>query len=294
MTLSEIQIWILAIRPKTLCAAFAPVLIGTSMAFKDGGAHWPSAIAALLGALLIQIGTNLANDYFDFQKGADHSERIGPTRVTQAGLVTPNAMKLAIVLTFALTILISTYLIQRGGLPIAVIGVLSILSGIFYTAGPYPLGYLGLGELFVLIFFGPVAVGGTYYVQTLTINWIPIIAGLAPGLLSVAVLTVNNLRDREGDQKAGKKTLAVRFGQTFARMEYFSAIAVALIIPIVLVAATRESWYCLSAVMLSIFVARLVKIINTSTDGPTLNNVLADTGKLTLIYSIIFSLGWML
>ena len=294
MNPSAIQIWFLAIRPKTLWAAVSPVLIGTAMAFKTGGAHWSSAFAALLGALLIQIGTNLANDYFDFQKGADHGGRVGPMRVTQAGLVKPQTMNQAIALTFALTVFVSAYLVLRGGWPIVVIGVLSILSGIFYTAGRYPLGYLGLGELFVFIFFGPVAVGGTYYVQTLNINWIVVIAGLAPGLLSVAILTVNNLRDIDSDRKAGKKTLAVRFGHAFARGEYLASIIGAFIIPIVLVATTGENWYCLSTMVLSFFAALLIQKVFKSADGPTLNGVLADTGKLTILYSVVFSLGWVL
>jgi len=202
----KIKTWVLAGRPKTLPAALVPVIMGTAMAYGDGVYHIPAALAALLGALLIQIGTNFVNDYADFKKGTDNGERIGPLRVTQAGLVTPTQMKFAIALVFFLTVLAGLYLVYRGGWPVVIIGVLSIVSGALYTAGPYPLGYLGLGDIFVLIFFGPVALAGTYYVQALTINWIVILAGLAPGLLSVAILTVNNLRDIDGDKSREKNT----------------------------------------------------------------------------------------
>ncbi|MBW1752269.1 MAG: 1,4-dihydroxy-2-naphthoate polyprenyltransferase, partial [Deltaproteobacteria bacterium] len=214
MERSNLKIWIDAARPKTLWASVAPVVIGSAMAFESGGLHIMSALSALLGAVLIQIGTNFANDYFDYYTGADSTDRLGPTRVVQAGLVQPTTMKAAFIAVFALAVVPGAYLIWRAGLPLFVIGVLSILCGILYTAGPYPLGYVGLGELFVILFFGPVAVGGTYYVQTLQISVPVIISGLAPGLFSVAILTVNNLRDVKSDHRAGKKTLAVRFGIT--------------------------------------------------------------------------------
>ena len=178
---STMEIWILAARPKTLWAAIAPVIIGTAIAYDSGAAAWLPALAALFGAVAIQIGTNLANDYFDYTKGTDAGNRLGPLRVTQAGLVKPKTMKLATVVAFLLASVAGAYLVWRGGWPILIIGVLSILSGVFYTAGPYPLGYNGLGDIFVLIFFGPVAVGGTYYVQTLSIDWTVLVAGLAPG-----------------------------------------------------------------------------------------------------------------
>ena len=205
MNESRVQIWIMAARPKTLWAAVAPVAMGIAMAADAGGMHIPAALAALFGAVMIQIGTNLANDYFDYRKGTDQPGRLGPTRVTQAGLVTPHAMRIAITVTFSLAVVAGAYLVWRGGWPIVAVGLLSILFGFLYTAGPYPLGYNGLGDIFVLIFFGPVAVGGTYYVQTLDINTAVLIAGLAPGLFSVAILTVNNLRDIGTDAEAGKK-----------------------------------------------------------------------------------------
>ena len=283
----------MAARPKTLAASIAPVIIGTAMACADGLQHWPSAIAALFGALFIQIGTNFSNDYFDFKKGADRSDRIGPTRVTQAGLVSPRAMRLAIIFSFAVAVYVSVYLIGRGGLPIAIIGVISILCGLLYTAGPLPLGYLGLGELFVLVFFGPVAVGGTYYVQTLEITPLILISGLAPGLLSVAILTVNNLRDIEEDQKSDKRTLAVRFGRNFAIGEYFFSITAASFIPVALYLITQDYPFSLSAASILFLAYPAFRTVFTKTDGPSLNNTLAYTGKLLLWYSIIFSFGWL-
>ena len=192
--MSPLEKWILAARPKTLWAAVAPVVVGTAMAYDAQRQHWPSALIALLCSVLIQIGTNLANDYFDHQKGADTPQRQGPLRVTQAGIISPRAMRRGIILVFAAACLAGLVLVWRGGWPIALIGISCILSGVLYTGGPYPLGYIGLGDLFVLIFFGPVAVGGTYYVQALAMEPVILLAGLGPGLLTTAILTVNNLR----------------------------------------------------------------------------------------------------
>ncbi len=288
------KIWILAARPKTLWAAVAPVLIGTAMAFADGKAHWLSAILAGVGAVLIQIGTNFANDYFDYKHGADEGERLGPTRATQAGLVTPAEMKRAFILTFALAVLAGLYLIYRGGWPILAIGIFSIIFGILYTGGPFPLGYYGLGDLFVLIFFGLVAVGGTYYVQALSINRLVILAGLAPGLFSTAILTVNNLRDIHTDRLAGKKTLAVRFGETFARMEYLFSVLFAGIIPIILFFLSAGHRYVLAATLILLMAIPSLKTVLTETPGKIFNQTLAETGKLLFYYSVLFSIGWIL
>ncbi|MBU8933622.1 MAG: 1,4-dihydroxy-2-naphthoate polyprenyltransferase [candidate division Zixibacteria bacterium] len=286
--------WIMASRPKTLPAAAAPVVIGTAMAVDVGGFHLISCLAALVGALLIQIGTNFANDYYDFKKGADEGERLGPTRATQAGLVNPEAMRRAMVIVFALAILVGVYLVWRGGWPIVVIGLSSVLFGILYTGGPYPLGYNGLGELFVLIYFGPVAVGGTYYVQTLEINSIVLIAGLAPGLFSVAILAVNNLRDITNDRRAGKRTLAVRFGDTFARYEYTLAIVAAVLLPIGLWLRLGHNPYSMIALASLAAAVRPIMAVFTFTDGRKLNDVLAITGMMLLLYSLLFSVGWLL
>ena len=286
--------WILAIRPHTLPAAISGVLIGSAMAFGDGGFHTPSALVALLAALSIQIGTNLANDYFDFKKGADRADRLGPRRVTQSGLIAPNAVLWAAMFFFALAALASLYLTYRAGPCILIIAAACIISGIFYTAGPRPLGYLGLGDLFVLIFFGPVAVGGTYFVQTLEINWAVIVAGLAPGLLSMAILAVNNLRDIDTDRRANKLTLAVRFGRSFVMSEYLFCIIAACLIPLAVLLITDDHQGMAVASLVGFFANGCVKTALTHTDGPSLNRVLAATGRLNLIYSVLFSIGWVL
>ncbi len=286
--------WFLAIRPKTLPAAIAPVLIGTAMALGDGFFHGPSALMALAAALCIQIGTNLANDYFDFKKGADTKERKGPVRVTQAGLIKPPAVLAASLIFFALSALASAYLIHRAGLWILCIAVLSILSGILYTAGPMPLGYLGLGDLFVLVFFGPVAVAGTYYTQALVIYPEVAVAGLAPGFLSAAILAVNNLRDMDTDRKAGKLTLAVRFGRSFAMSEYLFCIMAAALTPFAVYVMVNGHTGIAAASLVGILAIPCIKGAMTQTDGPGLNRVLAQTGGLLLAYSVLFSLGWVL
>lgn len=291
---SRLKLWLLAARPKTLPAAIAPVIIGAAMAQADGAALILPALAALFGAVMIQIGTNLANDYYDFIKGADTSERIGPMRLTQAGLISPGSMKRAAFIVFGLAALAGCYLIWRGGWPIVAIGLSSILFGVLYTGGPFPLGYHGLGEPFVLIFFGPVAVGGTYYVQMLTLDTNVVIAGFAPGLISVAILVVNNLRDIDNDREVGKRTLAVRFGRTFARLEYTGCVMVASMIPLLLYAGTGLHLYSLLAILTLLPAIPIFRIVWTSTDGEQLNNTLAATGRLLMLYTILFSIGWIL
>ena len=251
------------------------------------------ALAALFGAIMIQIGTNFANDYMDYEKGTDRGERLGPTRMTQAGLVQPAQMKRATVVAFGLATLAGIYLVWVAGWPIVVIGILSILFGIMYTAGPFALGYNGLADFFVLIFFGPVAVGGTFYVQALTINAEVILAGIAPGLFSVGILTVNNLRDIEGDRVGGRKTLAVRFGKSFARTEYIVSLVLATLIPALLyLRGGSHLWAMLTVMVLAAAIPSIRRVLTVK--GRALNDVLADTGKLLLLYSVIFSLGWCL
>jgi 1,4-dihydroxy-2-naphthoate octaprenyltransferase len=291
--MSILKIWFDATRPKTLPAAAAPVIMGSAMAFHDKLFYWPAAIAALLGALFIQIGTNFANDYFDFKKGADTKERIGPVRATSAGLIKPEIMKLAFIVTFALAFFIGLFLIYRGGWPVLLIGLSSILFGVLYTGGPYPLGYNGLADIFVLIFFGPVAVGGTYFVQALEINHVVLLAGLAPGLISTAILTANNLRDINTDAKAGKRTLAVRFGVGFAQKEYFFSISIACLLPLLLVYLTQENYFSTLALIAMVPAVPGIKLVFSNTRGIALNKVLADTGKVLFIYAVLFSLGWI-
>ncbi|MEW6050649.1 MAG: 1,4-dihydroxy-2-naphthoate polyprenyltransferase [Candidatus Zixiibacteriota bacterium] len=290
----NLKTWLAAARPKTLWASVAPVIIGTAMAYSDGGGHLLSALAALFGAVMIQIGTNFANDYSDHAMGTDTGERLGPLRVTAAGLVTPQAMKRATIIVFGLAVLAGCYLVVRGGLPILLIGIFSILFGVLYTAGPFPLGYNGLGDIFVLIFFGFVPVWGTHYVQTLEPAVTPLVAGVPPGMFSVAILTVNNLRDIDGDRAAGKRTLAARFGRTFARTEYVACLIVAASTPILLVLVGTAPVPALLSLLFVPVSIPTVRAVLTRTDGPSLNNALAATGKLLLVYSLLFSIGWLL
>lgn len=285
--------WLLAIRPKTLPAGIAPVMIGLALAFGDGSFHFLSAAACLCAALLIQIGTNLANDYFDFKKGADVN-RTGPTRVAQAGLIQPSIVLKAACLSFFIAGLISIYLILRAGPVIAVIAVISIISGFWYTAGKKALAYLGLGELFVFVFFGPVAVGGTYYVQTMDMNMAVLSAGLGPGFISCAILAVNNLRDIEGDRQVAKKTLAVRFGCSFARWEYILLMTAASLCPFLVYSITNDHVGILLASLVIIPASKTIRTVMTSLDAVQLNKSLALTGVWLLLYSLLFSIGWVL
>ncbi len=289
----SLRVWIDAARPKTLPAAVVPVLMGTAIAWRDGVFHWPSAFAALLASVLIQIGTNYANDYFDAVKGTDTEERIGPQRATAAGLVSPAAMRAAFIVTFALAALIGAYLVWRGGLPIVWIGLASIASGILYTGGPKPLGYVGLGDVFVLIFFGPVATAGTYYVQGLAWSEVAAIAGLGPGLLAVALLTVNNLRDVDQDRKAGKRTLAVRFGPTFAKWEYVLCWLGAAAVPVALWLVFRAPGWPLIAGGVCLIYTPPVEAVVTWEPGKPLNSALGGTGRLLVAYGVLFSVGWV-
>ena len=289
-----LKIWLMASRPKTLPAAVAPVAIGLAMAYADGAFSPLIAAATLLGALFIQIGTNFANDYFDFMHGTDTDERLGPTRVTQAGLVSLRGMRWATALSFLIAAAFGAVLVYYGGWPILLIGILSILAGVLYTAGPFPLGYIGLGDILVLIFFGFVAVGGTYYLQTGTLNTAVLIAGAGPGLLSTAILAVNNLRDRETDVKTGKRTLAVRFGARFARYEYLLSVLITGCIPVALCLMTKDHYAALASVPVLLLTVPSIKQVFRRESGPELNSVLGETGRALFLFSIIFSLGWML
>ncbi len=286
------RIWLLATRPKTLWAAVAPVIIGAAIAVDDGFLHVESFLAALLGAVFIQIGTNLANDYFDFKKAIDTPDRVGPLRVTQAGLVTPGQMRNATVIAFSIAFLIGIYLVYRGGWPIVAIGLSSILFGVLYTGGPFPLGYNGLGDLFVFIFFGPIAVGGTYYVMAQSITSTALLSGISPGLLSMAILVVNNIRDIKTDSAAGKKTLAVRLGRRFSEIQYLVIVLAALLYPLVafgLSGMHAPAMIALAAVIPALHLIRSVFKL----DGSALNQTLAGTGKLLALYAILFAIGWL-
>lgn len=288
--ISPARAWVLATRPKTLPAAVAPVLVGMAVAHAIGKFALLPALGALLGAMLIQIGTNLANDYFDFKKGADTHERLGPMRVTQAGLIDEAAVRNAMIGTFAASALVGVYLVAVGGWPILVIGILSILSGIAYTGGPFPLGYHGLGDLFVFIFFGLVAVCGTVWVQALEWSWLALISSVPVGLLSVAILIVNNYRDRHTDVKAGKRTLAVRLGGKLTRWQYGVTLAFAYIVPVVQVALGHLSPFALLPLITLPLAVRLFRDF-ISLNGSELNPVLERTAKLLVIFSALYALG---
>ncbi len=287
-----IKNWLSAVRPKTLPAAAGPVIIGFALAYREGLHHFPSVFLAALVALLIQAGTNMVNDYADFKKGTDTETRVGPVRVTQAGLITPGRMKAGMLVVLILIIIFSIPLILRGGVPILIIGVLSIISGILYTAGPFPLGYNGLGDIFVLIFFGPVATAGTYYVQTLELSLNSVLAGLGPGLISVAILSINNLRDYENDKTAGKNTLVVIFGRSFGKAEYLVSIVIATFIPIIIFLSGERMNYSVMVYLLLILSIKPIKIVVKDGSGAVLNDILAITGRMLLVYALIFAIGW--
>ena len=291
---SKTETWLLAVRPKTLWAGISPVIVGIAIAIDTGNFHFLSALVCLMGAITIQIGTNFANDYFDFVKGSDTTERKGPTRVTQAGLIPPETMKHAYIFAMGIVVLLAFILFKRAGWPVLAIAALSIASGILYTGGPIPYGYRGLGDIFVFVFFGPVAVCGTYYVQALEINTNVLIAGIAPGLLSTAILTVNNLRDIDEDRSSGKRTLAVIFGATFAKFEYLFCIFSASIIPIILVFRSGRHGFALLSCLVLLLALPLIRNVFRQSNSTTLNHVLANTGKLLFFYSAIFSAGWMI
>jgi 1,4-dihydroxy-2-naphthoate octaprenyltransferase len=285
--------WLMAARPKTLAAAIVPVLVGTAVAVAEGSFAAPQALAALVGASLIQIGTNFANDYFDHQKGADNDDRLGPTRVVQAGLISAHAVKQATTLTFGLAAAVGVYLIWVGGWPILLIGVASILSGLAYTGGPYPLGYNGLGDVFVFVFFGLVAVTGTYYVQALTWSTSALIASVPIGLLSTAILVVNNYRDVDTDRAAGKKTLAVRLGRPATRLQYALLIVGAYVVPVIQWAAFGEGvWILLPLASLPLAWLRVRELWQKT--GLELNPVLAKTAQLLALYGLLYAVGYVL
>jgi len=278
--------WVLAARPATLPAAVVPVLVGTA-AGERGLARPLAFLAALVAALLIQIGTNFANDYFDFQKGADTATRLGPRRVTQTGLISPSQVLVATVITFGLAALIGCYLILVGGWPIAVAGVLSILAGVAYTGGPWPLGYHGLGDVFVFLFFGVIAVVGSAYLQTGSITLLALALAVPVGFLITAILVVNNLRDIDTDRAAGKRTLAVRIGRPATRVEYAVMVLGAYLVPMGLWLSGRlGGWFWLPALSLPL-AALLIRDVTRTTDGPTLNGALKRTGQLLILFGLL-------
>ncbi|MBK9259655.1 MAG: 1,4-dihydroxy-2-naphthoate polyprenyltransferase [Polyangiaceae bacterium] len=289
----SLRAWILASRPATLTAAIVPVLVGSAVAHAVGGFRLLPALAALVGAMLIQIATNFANDVFDHEKGADTEDRLGPTRATASGLLTARQMRAALVTTLALTLIPGAYLVWVGGWPIVVIGIASMLSGVAYTGGPYPLGYHGLGDVFVFVFFGLVAVCGTVFVQANSIPLLAWLAASAVGAIATAILVVNNVRDRETDVKAGKRTLAVRLGKRGGIIEYVGLFVVAYAVPVLAIVLTNAGLWVLLPLMTVPLAVHLAIALATK-EGRPLNAVLGQTAMLLLVYGVLLSVGLVL
>jgi 1,4-dihydroxy-2-naphthoate octaprenyltransferase len=288
-----ISTWVLAARPKTLPAAVAPVLVGTAVAYSVGGFRAGPAIAAAIGALLLQVGSNLANDVYDFERGADREGRTGPMRVTQAGLLTPGQVRTGMAVVFGASILVGLYLTAVAGWPVVVIGLSAIAAAIAYTGGPYPLGYNGLGELFVLLFFGFAAVCGTAFVQAGYVPGQAWPAGFAAGCLTTAILVVNNVRDIEQDRMSGKRTLPVRFGREWGVAEFVALTALAFLVPVALVVTGRGPRTLLLALAAAPLAVPLVRSLRDKR-GPALNRTLAGTARLLLVWSALYSTGLVL
>src|SRR5688500_1614959 len=290
MAESRAQIWFGAARPRTLPAAFAPVIVGTALAFHDG-TFVPAAAALCLGfSLLIQIGTNFANDYSDVMRGADTATRVGPRRAVAAGLIAPATMNRAMIGVFVAAFALGMGLVAWGGPWLIVIGVASVVCGIAYTGGPWPLAYHGLGDVFVFVFFGLVAVGGTYFVQAGRLSMDALLAGVPIGLLAANILVVNNYRDVETDALANKRTLVVRLGRGAARGQHATSLVIALLMPVVFFARGFGPW-CLMPLALAPLAWSQVQRLQHSNTAGELIALLGATGKLLAFYAVLFGLG---
>lgn len=288
--LTTLQRWILAARPRTLPAAAAPVIAGSAAAFYDGSFRLVPALVTLLASLLLQVGANIANDYFDYFKGADTEDRMGPVRVTAAGLLKPRQVLVGMWVVFGAAALLGAYLTYEAGWPVLAMGAAAILTAIVYTGGPFPLGYMGLGEVFVFIFFGLVATAGTYYIQVERFSELSIWSSLPVGLLIVAILVVNNLRDIPTDKAAGKLTLATRLGERGTKIEFFVCVGAAYLIPLLMAALKITSpWVMLSWLSLALVPSLGKKILNLK--GRPLNQALAEMGRLALVFAVLYGVG---
>ena len=288
------QAWLLAARPKTLTAALAPVVVGTALATHDGVLAWLPALAALVGATLIQLGTNFANDYYDFVRGGDTEDRVGPVRVTQAGILKPESVKRGMWTVLGAALLVGTYLVWVGGWPIVWIGLSSLTCAVLYTGGPFPLAYHGLGDVFVFVFFGLVAVSGTYYVQGLA--WPPdvFLAGAALGALNTAILVANNLRDIETDATVGKRTLAVRIGTRGSQVQYLTMLFVAFVVPVVGWRVYGWPAASLAALLVAPLCIAPVRRVLTHTEPAELLPALGETARVVGVYGLLLGLGLVL
>ena len=295
--MSPLRIWAMAARPRTLPAAISPVLVGSAAAsYATGGEgfEWGNFAAALIGSIFIQIGTNLANDYSDAKRGADSAERLGPVRVTSSGLVAPRRVLVATWVAFGVAVAAGVYLTAEVGPEILVVGVASIAAGVLYTGGPRPYGYAGLGELFVFLFFGLVAVNGSYYVQLEELDWAPFVLSIGVGFLATAILVVNNLRDIDTDRRARKNTLAVRLGRPATRHLYAGLVAGAFAsVPLAVLLTDAPCWslIALAAIPLAL---KPLGAVRGRTDGPALNGALAGTGALLGVFSLLLASGLLI
>jgi 1,4-dihydroxy-2-naphthoate polyprenyltransferase len=287
--LSPLRLWFLAARPRTLPAAIAPVLVGTSLAISEDTFRPLAFVAALVGSVFIQIGTNLSNDYSDARRGADTEDRLGPVRVTAGGLLPPRRVLVGTYLAFGVAVAAGAYLAAVAGWELLVVGVASIVAGVLYTGGPRPYGYEGLGEVFVFLFFGVVAVVGSYFVQQESLEWEAFALAVPVGLLAAAILVVNNVRDIDTDRRAGKRTLAVRLGRDRTRT-LFSAMLLVAYLAVVPVAVALTPWV-LAPVLTLPLAARLARTVRSRVDGPSLNAALARTGMLQLAFCVLLSAG---
>ncbi|NUN09318.1 MAG: 1,4-dihydroxy-2-naphthoate polyprenyltransferase [Ignavibacteriaceae bacterium] len=291
--MNPVKIWTLASRPKTLLAALVPVTVGAAIAASEGKIDYISTFIALVCAVLIQIGTNFVNDLYDHLKGADTKKRVGPVRVLNAGLVSVKQMRIAIAIVFSISFFIGLILVDKGGVPVLMIGVASLLAGYAYTAGPFPLAYKGLGDIFVFIFFGFVATVGTYYINTLSVTMIPILASIPVGALITNILVVNNYRDIDQDKIAGKITLAVRIGKKNTRYEYIFLILTSFITPVLIYFVGKQGLWILLPYLTLPLGLRLIRMLNQYT-GPQLNSTLELTAKFSALYGLLFALGFIL
>ena len=290
MTATRVKIWLAATRPRTLPAAVAPVLVGTAAAWREGKYDGAAAGLCLLFAVLVQIGTNFANDYYDFIKGADTATRVGPKRAVASGLIPPATMKGALWVVFAAAFLSGLGLIAWGGPWLLAVGVASILCGFAYTGGPFPLGYHGLGDVFVFIFFGLVAVCTTCFVQAGMVTPAAWLAAVPIGLLTANILVVNNYRDVDTDAVAGKRTLVVRFGRGFARAQYGLSLVIALLVPLIFFAYDRRLWSLLPLGVVPMAWSHFQRL-NEKKSPSELIALLGDTGKLLSLYALLLAAG---
>jgi 1,4-dihydroxy-2-naphthoate octaprenyltransferase len=291
---SPLRLWVSAARPRTLPAAVAPVLVGTALAVSEGALRPLAFACALVGSVFIQIGTNLSNDYSDARRGADTDDRLGPVRVTAGGLMPPRQVLVGTYLAFGIAVLAGVYLVAVAGVELLIVGVVSILAGVLYTGGPRPYGYEGLGELFVFLFFGVVAVTGSYFVQTERLSLEAVALSVPVGLLAAAIIVVNNVRDVDTDRRAGKRTLAVKLGRRRARGLFSVLLGLAFAWTVALALAGAPTVWLLLGLVAAPLGVPLVRTVATRGDGPSLNAALAGSGRLLAVYSVLVSIGLLI